>query len=176
VSILGSSYFLPIANLVERWKKFTPHPPYKVQSGYYDHGYASSVILLLVAMFESYVVCLRFVQGSVIPLTAHTAPDVVFAVFPRLRHRKALIDVYVLRDSIFHNHLWEIEYSWGGSPTMVMHTASKHPAFGDRNYAARVNPTTRRTRAPGVDVVPTWVDRRDVLKIFDTIWKTLLIF
>jgi hypothetical protein len=176
VSILGSSYFQPIANLVERWNAFPHHRPNKVQSGFYESGYASSVILLLVAMFESYVVRLRFVQGSKVPASAHTALDVVFAIFPRLRHRKALIDVYVLRDSIFHNHLWEIEYSWGGSPTMVMHAASKHPAFGDKKYSARVNPSTRRTRALGVNVVPTRVDRRDVLKVFDTIWKTLLIF
>lgn len=176
VSILGSSYFQPIANLVERWKVFTHHRPNKVQSGFYEHGYASSVILLLVAMFESYVVRLRFVQGSKIPATAPTALDVVFAAFPRLRHRKALIDVYVLRDSIFHNHLWEIALSWGGSPTMVMHAASKHPAFGDKKYTARVNYTTRRTRALGLNVVPTRVDRRDVLKVFGTIWKTLLIF
>lgn len=176
VSILGSSYFQPIANLIERWKLYTPHRPNKVQSGFYEQGYASSVILLLVAMFESYVVRLRFVQNTKVPKTARTALDVVFAVFPRLRHRKALIDVYVLRDSIFHNHLWEIEYTWGGSPTMVLHRASKHPAFGDKKYAARVNPTTRRTRALDLNVVPTRVGRRDVLKVFDTIWKTLLVF
>ena len=39
VSILGSSYFQPIANLVERWKAFAPHRPNKVQSGFYEHGY-----------------------------------------------------------------------------------------------------------------------------------------
>ncbi len=176
VSILGNSYFEPIANLVERWITFSHHRPNKVKSGFYESGYASSVILLLVAMFESYVVRLRLFQGSKVPASARTALDVVFAIFPRLRHRKALTDVYVLRDSIFHNHLWEIEYSWGGSPTMVMHAASKHPAFGDKKYTARVNPRTRRTRALGVNVVPTRVDRRDVLKVFDTIWKTLLIF
>ena len=176
VSILGSSYFQPIANLIEQWKAFRHYRPNKIQSGFYESGYASSVILLLVAMFESYVVRLRFVQGVKIPANARTALDVVFAILPRLRHRKALVDVYVIRDSIFHNHLWEIKYSWGGSPTMVMHAASKHPAFGDKKYTARVNPRTRRTRALGVNVVPTRVDRRDVLKVFDTIWKTLLIF
>ena len=176
VSILGSSYCQPIANLVERWKAFTPHRPNKVQSGFYEHDYASSVILLLVAMFESYVVRLRFVQDSKVPPNARTALDVVFALFPRLRHRKALIDVYVARDSIFHNHLWEIEYSWRGLPGMVLDAATKHPAFGDKKYDARVNPKTRRTRALGVNVVPTRVDRRDVLKVFDTIWKTLLVF
>jgi hypothetical protein len=176
VSVLGSSYFQPIANLVERWKAFTLHRPNKVQSGFYEHGYASSVILLLVAMFESYVVRLRFVQGSKVPANVRTALDVVLAVFPRLRHRKALIDVYVVRDVIFHNHLWEIQYSWGGAPSMVLHAATKHPSFGDQKYNARVNPTTRRTRALGLNVVPIRVDRRDVRKVFDTIWKTLLLF
>jgi len=98
VSILGSSYFQPIANLVEQWNAFPHHRPNKVQSGFYESGYASSVVLLLVAMFESYVVRLRFVQGSKVPASARTALGVVFAIFPRLRHRKALIDVYVLRD------------------------------------------------------------------------------
>ena len=60
VSILGSSYFQPIANLVERWHQWTHHRPNKVQSGFYEHGYSASVILLLVAMFESYIVRLSF--------------------------------------------------------------------------------------------------------------------
>lgn len=127
-------------------------------------------------MFESYVVRLRFVQGTKVPANARTALDVVFAVFPRLRHRKALIDVYVVRDVIIHNHLWEIQYSRASSPTMVMHAAIKHPAFGDRKYTARVNRATRRTRALGVNAVLTRVDRRDVRKVFDTNWKTLLLF
>ena len=90
LSILGSSYFQPIANLVERWKVFTRHRPNKVQSGFYESGYASSVILLLVAMFESYVVRVRFVQSSKVPVASRTALDVVLAVLPRLRHKKAL--------------------------------------------------------------------------------------
>jgi len=176
VSILGSSYFQPIANLIDHWLERPHHRPNRVQSGYYEHGYAASVILLLVAMFESYVMRLRYVQGSKVPSTARNALDVVFSLFTRLRHRKALIDVYVLRDSIFHNHLWEIEFSWAGSPSMVLHRASKHPASGDKKYTARVNPQTRRTKALGVNVVPTRIDRRDVLKTFETVWKTLLLF
>lgn len=58
---------------------------------------------------------------------------------------------------------------------MVMHAAARHSAFGDKKYKARVDPTRRRTRALGINVVPTRVDRRDVRKIFETIWKTLLL-
>jgi hypothetical protein len=52
--------------------------------------------------------------------------------------------------------------------------AVKDPAFGDKKYPVRVNPNTRRTKALGLAVVPTRVDRRDVKKVFATIWKTLL--
>jgi hypothetical protein len=173
VSILGSSYFKPIADLLDRWLSQPSHRPNAVQSGYYEHGYAASTILLLVAMFESYLVRVRYIQRPAVPATLRSAIDVLLHLYPRLRHRKALIDVYVARDAIFHNHLWEIEYSCG-SPTMVLHGAVKDPAFGDRKYSARVNPATRRTKALGISVVPTRVDRRDVKKVFETVWKTLL--
>ena len=174
VSILGSSYFDPIADILDRWLSRPSHRPNAVQSGYYEHGYAASIILLLVAMFESYVVRVRYIQRSAVPTTLRTAIDVLLHLYPRLRHRKALTDVYVARDAMFHNHLWEIEYSWGGSPAMVLHGAVKDPAFGDKKYSARVNHATRRTKALGISVVPTRVDRRDVKKVFETVWKTLL--
>lgn len=127
-------------------------------------------------MLESYISRLRFVQGANIPSDITKPLDVVKSVYPKLRHMKALTDVYVLRDALIHNHLWEIEYEWGGSPPMVLKSAAKHAAYGDCKYKARVNEQTRRTRALKLNVVPSRVDRRDVLKVFDTVWKTLLRF
>ena len=57
---------------------------------------------------------------------------------------------------------------------MMLHGAVKHPAFGDKKYSARVNPNTRRTKALGLSIVPTRVDRRDAKRVFQTVWKTLL--
>jgi hypothetical protein len=174
VSILGSSYFQPIADLIDRWLALRRPRSNAVQSAYFEHGFAASVVLLLVAMFESYVVRVRYIQRAGVPTGLRNALDVLTHLYPRLRHRKALVDVYVLRDAIFHNHLWEIEYSWGGSPSMMLHAAVKHPAFGDKKYSARVNPNTRRTKALGLSIVPTRVDRRDAKRVFQTVWKTLL--
>lgn len=174
ISILGSSYFQPIADLIDRWTSRSRPKSNAVQSGHFEHGYAASVVLLLVAMFESYVVRVRYIQSARVAQNLRTAVDVLLHLYPRLRHRKALIDVYVLRDAIFHNHLWEIEYSWGGSHVMRLHGAVKDPAFGDKKYSARVNLKTRRTKALGLSIVPTRVDRRDTKKVFETVWKTLL--
>ena len=175
VSVLGSSYFQPLADLIDRWlSRPRPPKPNKVQSGYYEHGYAAAVILLLVAMFESYLSRLRFAQRPRVPSVARHALDVLFAVYPGIRQKKALTDVYVIRDAIIHNHLWELEYSWSGSPSMTLHGAVMDPAFGDKKYRVRVNMNSRRTKALRLNVVPTRVDRRDALKIFRTLWDALL--
>lgn len=85
-----------------------------------------------------------------------------------------MMDVYVLRDAIFHNHLWEIEYSWSDSSAVVLHGATRDPSSGDPKYSARVNPNTRRTKTLRLSIVPTRVDRSDARKVFEAIWKTLL--
>ena len=174
VSILGDSYFQPIADLIDRWFSRPRPRTNALQSGYYEHGYSTSVILLLIAMFESYIVRVRYVNKGTVPNTVRSAIDVLLHVYPSIRNKRALTDVYVLRDAVFHNHLWEIEFSWGGSPAMVMHGAAKHPAFGDKKYAARVNPNTRRTKALGLSIVPTRINRTEARKVFQTVWKTLL--
>lgn len=176
VTIIGSAYCQPIADLLDKALARKRSQPNKVQSGFYENGYAASVVLLLVALFESYVTRLRFVQRGKVPTSARSATDVVLAVYPRLRHIKALTDVYILRDLLIHNHLWEIDYEWGGAPSMILRGAAKDPAYGDRKYINRVNIATRRTKALGLTVLPSRVDRADVLKVFETIWKTLLVF
>jgi hypothetical protein len=57
---------------------------------------------------------------------------------------------------------------------MVSHGAVFHGAVKDKKYSALVNPATRRTKPLGISMVPTRVDRRDVKKVFETVWKTLL--
>jgi hypothetical protein len=129
VTIIGEGYFQPIADLMEKWlARPLPPRPNKVQSCFYENGYAAAVVLLLVAMFESYVARLRFVQqakGNAVPTNKKNAIEVIYHVFPRLRHKKALEDVYVLRDLLIHNHLCEIYYEYGGSPAIVLKRTTK---------------------------------------------------
>ena len=176
VTILGSAYFDPIADLIDRLTKRARQRPNRVKSGEYENAYAASCVLLLVAMFESYTSRLRFAQGTKVSDSTRTAVDVVLSVYPKLRHKKALQDVYVLRDLLMHGHVWEIEYEWGGPVPMQFVEAKMHTAYGDKKFRSRVNMKTHRTKALGLSVFPSRVDRTDLLKVFDTIWKTLLVF
>lgn len=176
VTVLGSAYFQPISDIVYGLTRRTRNRPTRVQSGEYESGYSASAVLLLVAMFESYVTRVRVVYPGLVPDTTRSAIGAVLKVFPKLRHRQALEDVYVLRDLLMHSHLYVVDYEWGGPVPMVMKSSALHPAFGDKRSLARGNVDTRRTRTLGLSVLPTRVDRRDLLKVFDTIWKTLLRF
>lgn len=176
VTVLGTAYFQPITDLIDRLLRRKPHRPNRVKSSHDENGYSVATILLLVAMFESYVSRVRFVQPAKIKNSARSALDVVLSVFPRLRHRVALEEVYVLRDLLMHSHLWEIEYEWGGPVPMQLKKATLHPWYGDKKFRNRVNMTTYRTKALGLAVFPLRIYRRDLLKVFDTLWKTLLRF
>lgn len=176
VTVLGSAYLQPIADLIERLIQRERARPSRVQSTHHESGYAAAGVLLLVAMFESYVSRVRYTQPKRVVNSARRAVDVVLSVFPKLRHRKALEDVYVLRDLLMHAHLWKIEYEWGGPVPMILKSATLHPAYGDKKFTARVNHVTQRTKALNLSVFPTRVDRRDLLKVFETLWKTLLRF
>jgi hypothetical protein len=127
-------------------------------------------------MFESYVSRLRYTSPKPVSFSKRNAVDIVLSVFPSLRHRQALRDVYVLRDVLMHAHLWKINYEWGGPVPMVLKHATLHQAYGDTKYRSRVDPRVQRTKVLKLSVIPTRIDRRDLLKVFDTVWKTLLRF
>ena len=175
VTILGSAYFEPIADLIDRLTKPKRSRPNRIKSGEHESGYAASCVLLLVAMFESYASRLRWAQGARVPDSTRSAVDVVLTVFPKLRHQKALQDVYVLRDLLMHGHVWEVEYEWGGPVPLKLLSATMHTAYGDKKFRSRVNMNTHRTKALGLSVFPSRVDRTDLVKVFETIWKTLLV-
>jgi len=176
VTVLGSAYFQPIADLIEQLTRRKSSRRSRVQSSHNESGYSAACVLLLVAMFESYTSRIRFAQASVVQDSDRSGVDVTLSVFPKLRHRRALQDVYVLRDLLMHGHLWEIEYEWGGPVPMVLMNARLHSAYGDSKFCKRVNMQTHRTKALGLSAFPSRVDRRDLLKVFQTLWKTLIRF
>ena len=172
VSILGAGYFQPVTDLVSRLLKWPPTKRNAVRALYYDNIYAASVVLLMVAALESYATRLRYFKGAQIAKRPMTVAQYIKHVFRDFRLSKAVTEVFVLRDALFHNHLWVLESSW--RPT-TLHRATLVPHREDNKYRAVVNQNTRRTKTLRLHVVPTRVDRRDALKVIDTVWKVLLL-
>ena len=174
VSILGSAIFQPTADLIDKLTSIPMPVQQSVNSTSFEHGYSASIVLLLVAMFESYVVRVRYLHQQVIPQKRLTALDILNLCYPKLPRRKALTDVYVLRDVLIHNHLWETKYSFGNYSGIRSYKTNRAPGFGDKKYDERVSLRSNRTKALNLPVIPTRLNRKDVKRVFSTIWKTLI--
>lgn len=171
VSILGSGYFQPVADLIDRSLRWPTTKRNPARALYYDNIYAVSVILLMVASLESYTTRLRYFRGVSETKQKLTVAEYIKHIFPDFRLAKAVTEVFVVRDAIFHNHLWKIGFTWRPNR---LHSASLVSHREDRKFNRVVNQATRRTRNLRLHVVPTRIDRRDALKVIDVVWKTLI--
>ena len=171
ISVLGSGYFQPVADLVERLLKYPKTKRNAVKALYYDNVYAVAIVLLLVAAVESYATRIRYFKGAPSAGKRLTIAQYIKHIFPDFRITKALTEVFVARDAIFHNHLWAIDFTWR---PMNLKSATLVPYREDTKFKTVVNQQSRRTRNLRLHVVPTRVDRRDALKVMDVVWKTLL--
>jgi hypothetical protein len=176
VTIIGSSYIQPLSDLLFRLLSWPNSKNNDVKTSDPENGYSVSIILLLVAMLESYVMRVRYFNRDQIPIEKSRVfaylkrlyPDPDFALDAHLK------EVFVVRDIITHNHLWEVNYLLSEDSGMKLVDASREHASGDSKYEHVADSTSNRTKALGLNVLPPKIDRSDVSKVFDVVWDTLL--
>jgi len=67
-----------------------------------------------------------------------------------------------------------MQFSWDENGSIVLDHARKDDQSGDRKYKGVVDVGTHLTRKLALHIIPTRVDRSDVVKVFDVIWHALL--
>lgn len=172
VTIIGNAYFEPICVLLEKLEKFEEQQN-EIQSGFYVNGFSASICLLAVACLESYVTRVQFVQKSRNQNIDRTS---VVEYLPRLYtdfpYINELTEIYILRDAIIHNHLWEMEFNWEDNQISV--SSARKRSEADRKYGKNVDANTRRTKVLGLTVNPIKVGKLEVIKVLQVMWNVLL--
>ncbi len=176
ITVVGSSYYQPIADLIQRLLAHERLGATTVKRGYRENGYSSAIILLLVVAFESYVTRVSYLQRQLSkdgnPKMKRTSvPDYLTQLRKSFTLQKSLTEVFVLRDVLAHNHLWTLTMSYHESKHLILRRAVKDTEFGDYKYDVSVNSKIRRTSVLGLNVVPTSVGLREVAKVFDVLWR-----
>lgn len=169
ISVVGGAYFQPIADLVERLRIIpSPADGNEVHASRRENGYAASVCLLSVVALESFLARARHLKQGKAPGGFRLFTE----LYPNFPSPQDIAEVFVLRDLLAHNHLWEIDFTWDADgPLQVLNV--NHAFGGDRKYAQHVDPSTRRTRRLGIHIVPNRVDRRDAALVLKTVWDAL---
>jgi hypothetical protein len=172
VTIIGDSYFEPICTLLERLEKFKEQTN-DAQSGFFVNGFAASICLLAVACLESYVMRVRFIQkASQEDIDRTPVVNYLHNLYKHFPYKDELIEIYILRDIIIHNHLWELGFVWEEDGMLV--TSARKRSTGDSKYLKNVDESARKTKVLGLTVNPIKVGNVEVNKVLQTMWKVLL--
>lgn len=179
ITVAASGFFQPILDLCERMVQRPRQPVVASRVAFRDNGYALSVVLLAVVMFESFIGRVSDLQGrpgasgrTIRP--RESVPDYLIALRKSFPLEKSLIEVFVLRNAIAHGHVWSLTVSPHATRGSVLREAKLGAAYGNAQHRLRVNPNTRRTRALGLHVVPSAVGRDEVVKVLGVIHRVLL--
>lgn len=172
VTIIGDSYFEPICVLLEKLEKFREQQN-DAQSGFFVNGFAASICLLAVACLESYVMRVRFVQkASQKDIDRTPVVNYLPQLYQKFPYVEELKEIYILRDIIIHNHLWELGFTWEENGMSV--TNAKKRSSGDSKYLQNVDVSARKTKVLGLTVNPIKVGKFEVTKVLQTMWKILI--
>jgi len=167
ISVIGTQFYQPIADLIS---KLIVHPyskPDRVGSNYYEGGYAASVILLLAASVESLIQRDRYFYRIANPgsKASNVVGEYAKAILKYRRHGY-LGELFEVRNSIAHNHIWEIEFAI--PPAGGRQHKRSQVVSGTHRLSEVPPPTTRipRTQRLRLNLQPGRLDRTDVAKAF----------
>jgi hypothetical protein len=173
ISIIGSSYFKPIAELVDHWVASGPTVRRdSVGTQFYADGYAVAVIVLLVAALESFVARDRHFSKKQ-PSERHVAVPEYMKEIYRYRGYKRLSELFVVRDSIIHSHVWLIKYALPKRGGRRFISAMRKDWSGNKRLKQRLNPKTYRTKLLRFNTIPSRIDGTDVVKAFKIVIAAL---
>lgn len=174
ITIVGSAYFQPIADLIENLLRKPAPGLYAAGTSNRENGYAASIAILLIAVLDSYTARLRFLRNGEAVAAGKSTPDLLSEYFTDLPTKDELIEVFLLRNLVVHNHVWHLDVS--NVPTLGAPTISTPRELGfqlNKNYDLVVDLASRKTMKLRLNANPTAVDRADVKKVFEVVWSTL---
>jgi hypothetical protein len=172
ISIIGSQYFTPIAELIDKWVTRRPVRRDSVGAPFFEGGYAVATIILLVAALESFVARDRFFSKHQ-PLNRFVAVPEYMKEIYRYRGYKRLSDLFVVRDAIIHSHVWVQKYAISDSGRRRLLSANRKSWSGNNRLEQRLNSKTYRTKLLRLNAIPSRMDRTDVVKTFEVVFAAL---
>lgn len=172
LTVVGPNYFQPIADLLDKMLSLRPVAKNHHGVGYRENGYALSIIVLLVTVLESYTSRLHFSRRE--EIRNMSVPDLLAHLFRDLPNHLEIQDVFLVRNSIIHNHVWHVQDAM--PPEAQGTTISAPPELSfhvNQHYAPLIDTTTRRTKLLSLNASPSSVNQADVLVVFQVVWATL---
>jgi hypothetical protein len=171
VSVIGTSYLFPIADLLGELNSLNTKGPNEVQASPRENGYSTAIIILTVLLLESAISRTQYVRGEKPP---KKPLEFIKNNYPGSGYSESLEELFVLRDVIAHNHLWEAKFYWDENMGMKLLAAGIIEGYGDTKFKKVRNSTSRMTRLLNLNLFPTRICRSDCITVLKNATEFLL--
>ena len=143
------------------------------QTSMWEHGHATAAIILIAIGIEAYRNRIYYLtKDNVSRGTSAVINDLSNMLsrknqtFPTSKLKQLLTEVFVIRDVIVHNHIYEVEILSDQNFKMVGHKQKLLKGYGfDAKYKASVNSRTRKTKLLKLNVQPAKIGFEDLFKL-----------
>lgn len=169
VSIIASILVFSIVSLYESLDTLGKRASNEVQASPQENGYSLAIITLTVLMVESTVSRTQYMMKIAPP---QKALEFIEQEFPTDLFQK-VEELFVLRDIIAHNHVWEANIYWDENGNLKLVDAQLVKGYGDRKFAKVVDNPTRKTKILGLNVFPNRICRSDAITVLKTAFEFL---
>jgi hypothetical protein len=169
ISIVASNFVFPIVSLFESLDNVGAHAPNEVQASPLENGYSLAIITLTVLLVESAVSRTQYMMKLEPP---QKALDFIKREFPNDLHKK-VEEIFVMRDTIAHNHVWEANIYWDENGKLKLVDAQRVKGYGDKKFEKVVDSNTRKTKILDLNVFPNRICRTDALTVLKTAFEFL---
>jgi hypothetical protein len=169
LSIIASNLVFPIVSLYESLDTLVKSEPNEVQASPLENGYSLGIITLTVLMVESAISRPQYMMKINPP---QKALEFVRREFQTDLFQK-VEELFVIRDIIAHNHVWEANIYWDEGGELKLIDAQLVRGYGDKKFEKVIDSNTRKTRILGLNVFPNRISRSDAIIVLKTAFEFL---
>ena len=164
ISIVASNFVFPIVSLIEALDSVGKHAPNEVQASPLENGYSLAITTLTVLMVESAISRTQYRMKITPP---QKALEFIKKEFSNDLFQK-IEELFVIRDTIAHNHVWEANVYWDENGKLKLVDAQLVKGYGDKKFGKVVDKNTRKTKLLGLNVFPNRICRSDAITVLKT--------
>lgn len=164
VPVIGVNHFWAITALLEKLVSLPRPGANEVQASPVENGYSVGAITIALFVVESAIRRAQYIRR----ISARERPlDYVWKHHSRRQAAHDLEELFVVRDAIVHNHIWEARISYDQTGEMRLVSAKLREDCGDDKFRRVVDQTTRMTRRLGLNAFPTRICFDDVVVVLN---------
>jgi hypothetical protein len=172
ISVLASNFLHPLTKLIEATDEFENKGPNEVQASGLENGFSLSIILLSVLLTESALSRMQYRMKKTPP---ERPLEFTKKNFKEEKLYDRLEELFVIRDVIAHNHIWEAKVYWDEKGDLRLIKAQLSTGYGDKKFNKVIDMKNQTTRILGLNVFPTRICLSDAKKVLKNVVEFLLV-